>query len=153
MLSIQPLVENAVKHGIAPLPDGGLVRIEARPTASGALEIRVRDTGSGFAKPGAGGIGLENVARRLELCYGPDARLDIQSSTEGTEVSFRHSGFPDAATPGRGGDLSGSAVPGRRGAGRLFDFRNETALEFAHHRGQIVHDLLPLRASPMGYWP
>jgi two-component system, LytTR family, sensor kinase len=96
VLSIQPLVENAVKHGIAPRQDGGLVRIEAHPTASGALEIRVRDTGTGFAKPGAGGIGLENVARRLELCYGAEARLDIQSNTEGTAVSFV---IPAAAVP------------------------------------------------------
>lgn len=96
VLSIQPLVENAVKHGIAPLQHGGLVRIEARHTASGALEIRVRDTGAGFAKPGSGGIGLENVARRLELCYGSEARLDIQSNAEGTEVSFA---IPAAAAP------------------------------------------------------
>jgi signal transduction histidine kinase len=88
VLSIQPLVENAVKHGIAPLPQGGLVRIEARQTALGALEIRVCDTGSGFAQPSAGGIGLENVARRLELCYGPGTRLDIESDSSGTAVSF-----------------------------------------------------------------
>lgn len=56
--------------------------------ASGALEIRVSDTGSGFAKAEAGGIGLENVARRLELCYGAEARLDIQSGPTGTEVRF-----------------------------------------------------------------
>jgi two-component system LytT family sensor kinase len=96
VLSIQPLVENAVKHGIAPLPQGGLVRIEARQTASGALEIRVRDTGSGFARPGAGGIGLENVARRLELCYGPGTRLDIESGSGGTAVSFA---IPAASVP------------------------------------------------------
>jgi hypothetical protein len=96
VLSIQPLVENAVKHGIAPLPQGGLVRIEARQIASGTLEIRVSDTGSGFAQPDAGGIGLENVARRLELCYGPDARLDIQSGSGGTAVSFA---VPAASIP------------------------------------------------------
>ena len=96
VLSIQPLVENAVKHGIAPRPDGGLVRIEARRDASGVLAIRVRDTGGGFAKPGTGGIGLENVSRRLELCYGPEARLEIQSGVDGTEVSFQ---IPATAMP------------------------------------------------------
>jgi two-component system, LytTR family, sensor kinase len=96
VLSIQPLVENAVKHGIAPLPQGGLVRIEARQMASGELEIRVSDTGSGFAQPDVGGIGLENVARRLELCYGPDAHLDIESGSGGTAVSFA---IPAASVP------------------------------------------------------
>ena len=93
VLSIQPLVENAVKHGIAPLPQGGLIRIEARREASGELRISVRDTGAGFARtaPGTihnGGVGLDNVARRLELCYGSGARLDVQSGSGGTVVSF-----------------------------------------------------------------
>jgi LytS/YehU family sensor histidine kinase len=96
VLSIQPLVENAVKHGIAPLPQGGLVRIEARQTAAGTLQIRVCDTGSGFAQPATGGIGLENVARRLELCYGPGARLEIESGSGGTAVSFA---IPAASLP------------------------------------------------------
>lgn len=87
VLSVQPLVENAVKHGIAPQPEGGLVRIEAR-RAAGTLHIRVTDTGAGFAQNGAGGIGLENVTRRLELCYGPGAHLQIGSGAAGTEVSF-----------------------------------------------------------------
>src|ERR1019366_3295280 len=66
ILSIQPLVENAVKHGIAPLPGGGLVRLEARIDEHGALRVTVSDTGGGFG-PQQGvrsGVGLENVTRR-----------------------------------------------------------------------------------------
>lgn len=88
-LSIQPLVENAVKHGIAPLAQGGLIRIQARRQASGELWISVRDTGAGFApNERTGGVGLDNVAKRLELCYGPAAKLEIESGSDGTVVSF-----------------------------------------------------------------
>jgi len=92
ILSIQPLVENAVKHGIASNTAGGLVRLEARVSA-GMLEILVADTGPGFrsdgpdAKPGAG-VGLQNVARRLRLTYGPDADLRIESGPSGAAVRF-----------------------------------------------------------------
>jgi len=88
ILSIQPLVENAVKHGIAPLAGGGVIRIDARIDTQGALHVAVCDSGGGFRKSGRDGVGLENVERRLELCYGGTARLDIQSSTEGSEVTI-----------------------------------------------------------------
>jgi len=87
VLSLQPLVENAVKHGIAPKPEGGCVRIEIRLDAPARgqrdrLRITVRDTGVGFTagavKPG---VGLDNVRRRLELCYGPAARLEIEPAS------------------------------------------------------------------------
>jgi LytS/YehU family sensor histidine kinase len=89
ILSIQPLVENAVKHGIAPLAGGGVIQISARIDSEGALLISVRDSGPGFSKENRTGVGLENVERRLELCYGGDARLTIESNGSLTEVSVR----------------------------------------------------------------
>ncbi len=92
ILSIQPLVENAVKHGISPKPDGGVVRLEAR-VESGMLHVAVKDTGAGFAAQYSGigpksGVGLDNVNRRLHLCYGPETRVTIQSNGGGSSVSF-----------------------------------------------------------------
>ncbi|MCX6619752.1 MAG: histidine kinase, partial [Acidobacteria bacterium] len=89
ILTIQPLVENAVKHGIAARPDGGRVRLEVQRQAN-CLLIRVSDTGSGFPARDLQrtGVGLDNVLRRLRLCYGADAGLDISSSEQGANVSF-----------------------------------------------------------------
>jgi LytS/YehU family sensor histidine kinase len=87
ILSIQPLVENAVKHGVAQLAAGGLISIDARVSDVG-LRVAVRDTGRGFSKSGRHGVGLDNVERRLELCFGGEAHLHVDSSAEGSEVSF-----------------------------------------------------------------
>ncbi|HEV8416467.1 MAG TPA: histidine kinase [Bryobacteraceae bacterium] len=89
ILSIQPLVENAVKHGIAPLAGGGLIQISASTDSQGELLVSVRDSGPGFSKSNRSGVGLENVERRLELCYGGNAGLTIDSGACGTEVSVR----------------------------------------------------------------
>jgi len=87
ILSVQPLVENAVKHGIAPKPEGGLVRLEAF-LENGSLRVSVSDTGAGFSGKSRSGVGLDNVTRRLQLCYGAGARLEIRSGEHGSEVSF-----------------------------------------------------------------
>ena len=92
ILSIQPLVENAVKHGIAEKNGGGRVSLRAEKTADG-LRITVEDTGVGFQRSseraGSGtGVGLENVRRRLLLCHGPQAELHIHSDSSGSVVSF-----------------------------------------------------------------
>ena len=89
VLSIQPLVENAVKHGVAGKAEGGLVRLDAR-LENGRLRVRVSDSGAGFAEgDGNGrGVGLDNVRQRLRLCYGPDADLKIDSSDKGACVQF-----------------------------------------------------------------
>jgi hypothetical protein len=70
-LVLQPLVENAIRHGIEPDPDGGTVRIAA--TAAGSvLTLSVRNDGTSGASAAAspGGIGLTNIERRLAQLYG-----------------------------------------------------------------------------------
>jgi len=90
VLSIQPLVENAVKHGIAGRAAGGSVRLAARTTAQ-ALIVEVSDDGGGFSNGtgGGSGVGLENVRKRLQLCYGDDAGLRIESSNRGSKVAVQ----------------------------------------------------------------
>lgn len=74
------LVENAIKHGLAPLPEGGAVRIGA--VAEGAqLVLRVADTGRGFVQSSGGGTGLANIRARLASMYGAGARLALAVNT------------------------------------------------------------------------
>jgi two-component system LytT family sensor kinase len=92
VLTVQPLVENAVKHGISQRQRGGTVSVEIR-RRDGGLHVRVRDSGPGFGGDSdlSGrhtGVGLENVARRLQLCFGPEAKLEIASGAQGAEVGF-----------------------------------------------------------------
>jgi hypothetical protein len=76
-LSIQPLVENAIKHGIAQRTEPGRVRIEAARRGD-QLWISVENSGGGPPAGSAGaGVGLQNVKRRLEICYGPDSDLAL----------------------------------------------------------------------------
>ena len=87
ILSIQPIVENAIKHGIAPLVAGGLVKLDAA-VEGGELRVTVRDSGRGFSSAERSGVGLQNVERRLQLSYGGAARFEIESDPQGTEVSI-----------------------------------------------------------------
>lgn len=89
LLSLEPLVENAVKHGVAARTEGGTVRIRVWRDGE-LLRVAVSDTGCGFGEKVAtgGGVGLDNVRQRLRLCYGPEADLVIASSAAGATVSF-----------------------------------------------------------------
>lgn len=92
VLSIQPLVENAIKHGLAPKAGQGLLIVTAQ-TSDENVFIEVRDTGLGMGRPKAqdhsgAGVGLNNVRRRLELCFGEEADLAIDSGPNGTTVRF-----------------------------------------------------------------
>ena len=88
-LSIQPLVENAVKHGVSRKADGGEVRVSACEE-SGGLRVEVADNGPGFdthAQPG-GGHGLRSVERRLQLCYEGAVEFRVESDASGSRVGF-----------------------------------------------------------------
>ena len=94
ILSIQPLVENAVKHGVAPHSEPGRLRLSAKVRTDGGVQIRIEDSGEGFPRvapdtrsPGTG-VGLDNVRQRLKLCYGEEVELEIESGSRGTSVSF-----------------------------------------------------------------
>lgn len=77
-LILQPLVENAVRHGIAPYRRPGHICIDARRAGDG-LEIEIRDDGPGLAgKPPGAGIGLGNVRARLARLYGPAHRFELR---------------------------------------------------------------------------
>jgi signal transduction histidine kinase len=70
------LVENAIKHGIAPLAEGGCIRVSAESTPR-ALRVVVSDSGAGMSAARGTGIGLANIARRLAALYGGAARLTL----------------------------------------------------------------------------
>jgi len=79
---LQPLVENAVRHGIAPLIEGGTIQIESMLHGD-RIEIRIRNSGppadSARQKSGSGsGLGLSNTAERLRALYGADHEFLLQ---------------------------------------------------------------------------
>lgn len=71
------LVENALKHGIGPLPEGGSIVIEARRDGS-AIRLRVSDSGRGMGAAQGQGVGLANVRSRLRSLYGGAAQLTLE---------------------------------------------------------------------------
>lgn len=102
VLTIQPLVENAVKHGLADKIGGGTVTLKARvDPLTRTTTIRVTDDGVGIGHArmdeitsgtdaAGGGVGLSNISERLAALYGDRYRLDIRSDEgAGTVVDLR----------------------------------------------------------------
>ena len=94
-LLIQPLVENSIKHGIAPLEEGGEIVISAKATGS-TVALTVQDNGTGYdPNPGRAdvgarnGYGLQNIRDRLANLYGSAAQFKVHSRVgEGTRVEI-----------------------------------------------------------------
>ena len=88
--TLQPLVENAIKHGISHLLDGGLIRITSKKVAQG-YEIMVEDNAGLYQEPqqSHSGLGMEIVDRRLINQFGQDSALKIRCEQESlTQMSF-----------------------------------------------------------------
>jgi LytS/YehU family sensor histidine kinase len=76
-LVLQPIVENAIQHGMADRTDRGHVQVRAARDGR-ALKLEVFDDGPGpSATPSSNGIGLANTRERLQRLYGPDGRMEI----------------------------------------------------------------------------
>jgi LytS/YehU family sensor histidine kinase len=87
-LLLQPLVENAVVHGIAQLPEGGWIRLKTTRSA-GRIGVTVENSWDPEAGPSRkNGVGLKNVQRRLEARYGTEARLEAKAEEEVFRVSL-----------------------------------------------------------------
>jgi len=90
---LQPLVENALRHGIAPKIEGGTIILRAK-RGRGRLIVEVIDDGVGISEQRqtevyGGGIGISNVRERLKVLYGQDCLLKIDSEPgKGTAIRF-----------------------------------------------------------------
>jgi hypothetical protein len=87
-LILQPLIENAIRHGIAPIPGPGAVIVRSRREGP-LLVLEVEDSGVGFGSNGPNrpnGVGLANVRARLAELYGERASLSFQQSVEGFQA-------------------------------------------------------------------
>ena len=92
-LTLQPLVENAIKHGIAASVEGGTVAVRGWRDA-GMVHLTVDDTGGGEGNASGTGEGLESVRRRLRATFGKQASVTLRRVNGRTEA---HLTFPSAA--------------------------------------------------------
>ncbi len=82
-LLLQPLVENALRHGLEPKAAGGDLRLAAR-RQDGCLLLEVSDNGLGLGNSLAGsGVGLSSIRERLRHCYGEAAQLSLRENPDG----------------------------------------------------------------------
>lgn len=93
-LVLQPLVENSIRHGLAPRADAGLITIRARPRGA-VLELQVSDDGVGLPEQVQEGLGLSNTRARLRQLYGEAQRFQLSRGTVNGCIATLH--IPRAA--------------------------------------------------------
>ncbi|MEO8103346.1 MAG: histidine kinase [Betaproteobacteria bacterium] len=80
-MMLMTLVENAIKHGIDPLQQGGEIRVFAKAGGDGVLDVAVADSGQGLSHSAGMGIGLQNIRERLQALYRKSARLELEENS------------------------------------------------------------------------
>ncbi|MCG2584767.1 sensor histidine kinase [Massilia sp. TS11] len=92
-MALLTLVENAIRHGIDPSVDGGVIEVGGQhDAASGAALLWVQDTGVGMAPTAHPGTGLANVRARLHAYFGASARIDLHEAVpQGVRVELHFS--------------------------------------------------------------
>jgi two-component system LytT family sensor kinase len=98
---LQPLLENAIRHGIGPKIEGGTITLRAT-RSNGRLAVEVSDDGVGIPEDKQheildSGIGISNVRERLKVLYGQEFVFDVTSQVgKGTSIRFE---IPELVTP------------------------------------------------------
>lgn len=83
---LQPLVENALNHGIGTRAEGGKICVRARQKM-GRLQLEVEDNGGGLDAPPKDGVGLSNTRDRLRAMYGTDHSLELEAIETGGVIA------------------------------------------------------------------
>lgn len=105
---LQPVVENAVKHGLEPNVEGGHVSVRAWRAGERVFAM-VQDNGLGFKEGGGeGGVGLSNLRERLRVLYDGQAQVEIQAREPGTAVLLE---LPFQAPPRAGESAQAAKQP------------------------------------------
>jgi two-component sensor histidine kinase len=118
-LILQPIVENAIRHGVAPRAAAGLIEIRAR-RLNGSLRLEVRDNGQGLPdgenKAGKIGVGIANTRARLAQLYGADHSFEMRNVAGGgllVNIAIPYHTDTTAATPAGGPEEDEDSRPDR----------------------------------------
>ena len=84
---LQPIVENAIKHGLEPKVEGGDLSISAKSVGQ-TMQIIIIDNGLGFSAQPGSGVGLSNLRQRLDVMYDGQASMQIIAADIGTRVEL-----------------------------------------------------------------